>query len=110
MVRGKEVHVTLIGICEFYDVPYYEPNFLDDIDLTYFKDIDMDNIDIIWRHRNTRLAAMLQHRASMFQHSEQSNQKEQTTFSVATQPCYQALAHKLPSVLRHWPEGVATLT
>lgn len=44
MLRGKEVHVTFREICEFYDAPYYENNFLENTNLTNFKDINMDNI------------------------------------------------------------------
>ncbi|MBA0755156.1 hypothetical protein Gogos_020471 [Gossypium gossypioides] len=43
-VRGKEVLVTLRAICEFHNAPYYESNFLEEIDLEYFRDTNMDNI------------------------------------------------------------------
>ncbi|MBA0787303.1 hypothetical protein Gotri_024881 [Gossypium trilobum] len=44
MVMGKKMHVTPREICEFYNVPYYETDFLNNTNLTNFKDIDMDNI------------------------------------------------------------------
>lgn len=43
-VRGKAVRVTLGEICEFYNLPYYEYDFIDNTDLNYFKEIVMDNI------------------------------------------------------------------
>ncbi|MBA0670709.1 hypothetical protein Goklo_029767 [Gossypium klotzschianum] len=43
-IRGKEVHITHREICEFYNAPYYKYDFLNNIDLTCFKDIDMDKI------------------------------------------------------------------
>ncbi|KAH1057221.1 hypothetical protein J1N35_035286 [Gossypium stocksii] len=44
LVQGKEVQVTAIIICDFYHVPYYENNFIDETSLEYFRDMDMDNI------------------------------------------------------------------
>ncbi|MBA0643940.1 hypothetical protein Goklo_028182 [Gossypium klotzschianum] len=43
-VRGKEVRVTPRIIYDFYNAPYYEKDFIDETDLEYFRDIDMDNI------------------------------------------------------------------
>ncbi|KAG8489241.1 hypothetical protein CXB51_017257 [Gossypium anomalum] len=43
-VRGKDVSLTPRAICEFYDAPYYESDFLKNIDLINFNDIDMDSI------------------------------------------------------------------
>ncbi|MBA0878586.1 hypothetical protein Goshw_013236, partial [Gossypium schwendimanii] len=43
LVRGKEVRVTPRIICNFYNATYYENDFIDGIDLEYFRDIDMDN-------------------------------------------------------------------
>ncbi|MBA0679438.1 hypothetical protein Goari_011204 [Gossypium aridum] len=44
LVWGKEVQVTPRIICDFYNVPYYENDFIDETDLEYFRDIDMDSI------------------------------------------------------------------
>ncbi|MBA0555903.1 hypothetical protein Golob_026052 [Gossypium lobatum] len=43
-VWGKDVSFTLKAICEFYDAPYYEMNFLESTYLINFDDIDMDSI------------------------------------------------------------------
>ncbi|MBA0670514.1 hypothetical protein Goklo_025194 [Gossypium klotzschianum] len=43
-VRGKEVQVTPQIICDFYNAPYYEKDFIDETNLEYFWDISMDNI------------------------------------------------------------------
>ncbi|KAH1056920.1 hypothetical protein J1N35_034985 [Gossypium stocksii] len=43
-VRGKEVQVTPRMICDFYNAPYYEKYFIEEIDLEYFRDIDKDKI------------------------------------------------------------------
>ncbi|KAH1113990.1 hypothetical protein J1N35_007368, partial [Gossypium stocksii] len=43
-VQGKEVHLTPRIIYDFYNAPYYENNFINETDLKYFRDIDMDNI------------------------------------------------------------------
>ncbi|MBA0730646.1 hypothetical protein Golax_026020 [Gossypium laxum] len=47
LVRGKEVRVTPRIICDFYNIPYYENDFIDETDLEYFRDIVMDNIIIV---------------------------------------------------------------
>lgn len=39
-----EVCVTLQEIFELYDIPYYEDDFLDEIDLNTFQNIDMNDI------------------------------------------------------------------
>ncbi|MBA0880967.1 hypothetical protein Goshw_011411, partial [Gossypium schwendimanii] len=44
LVWGKEVRVTPRIICYFYNAPYYKNDFIDEIDLEYFQDIDMDSI------------------------------------------------------------------
>lgn len=44
-VRSNVVHVTPWEICDFYNVQYYETNFLDNTGLDTFNDIDMDDID-----------------------------------------------------------------
>ncbi|MBA0810985.1 hypothetical protein Gohar_002925 [Gossypium harknessii] len=44
MVRGKDVPFTPKTICEFYDAPYYGTNFLENIDLDKFEDINMKSI------------------------------------------------------------------
>ncbi|MBA0761458.1 hypothetical protein Gotri_024106 [Gossypium trilobum] len=44
LVRWKEVRVTPRIIYDFYNAPYYEKDFIDETDLEYFRDIDMDNI------------------------------------------------------------------
>ncbi|MBA0733151.1 hypothetical protein Gogos_017190 [Gossypium gossypioides] len=38
------VEVTPRIICDFYNSPCYEKDFIDEIDLEYFQDIDVDNI------------------------------------------------------------------
>ncbi|MBA0787723.1 hypothetical protein Gotri_026238 [Gossypium trilobum] len=43
-VRGKEVFVTLRTICEFYNAPYYEFNFVEESVLEHFGDINLYNI------------------------------------------------------------------
>ncbi|MBA0788916.1 hypothetical protein Gotri_026076 [Gossypium trilobum] len=35
-VRGKEIRVTPRIICDFYNAPYYEKDFIDETDLVYF--------------------------------------------------------------------------
>ncbi|KAH1107070.1 hypothetical protein J1N35_010838, partial [Gossypium stocksii] len=44
LVQGKEVRVIPRIICEFYNAPYYENDFINETDLEYFKDLDMDSI------------------------------------------------------------------
>ncbi|MBA0787372.1 hypothetical protein Gotri_027386 [Gossypium trilobum] len=44
LVRGKEVGITTRIICDFYNAPYYEKDFIDKTDIEYFQDIDMENI------------------------------------------------------------------
>lgn len=39
-VRGEEVPLTPREICEFYDVSYYENDFLDSTGLDRFRDMD----------------------------------------------------------------------
>ncbi|MBA0575335.1 hypothetical protein Golob_027798, partial [Gossypium lobatum] len=41
---GIEVNVTPRIICDYYDTPFYDQDFIDEIELEYFRDIDMDNI------------------------------------------------------------------
>ncbi|KAH1031759.1 hypothetical protein J1N35_043933 [Gossypium stocksii] len=36
--------IALRIICDFYNAPYNEKDFIDETDLEYFRDIDMDNI------------------------------------------------------------------
>ncbi|MBA0710916.1 hypothetical protein Golax_010168 [Gossypium laxum] len=43
-VWGKDVSFTPKAICEFYDAPYYEMNFLESTYLINFDNIDMDSI------------------------------------------------------------------
>ncbi|MBA0765354.1 hypothetical protein Gotri_014567 [Gossypium trilobum] len=43
-VRGKEVSITPRKICEFYDVPFYSKDFLNNIDLDKLEDIDMEDV------------------------------------------------------------------
>lgn len=42
--RGKELWVTPRVFCEFYNTPYYENEFLEESDLEYFSDNNMDNV------------------------------------------------------------------
>ncbi|MBA0797970.1 hypothetical protein Gohar_008612 [Gossypium harknessii] len=58
-VSGKEVRVTPREIYEFYYVPYYEYDFLGNTDLTYFKDMDMDNIERITRNNISDIEWMI---------------------------------------------------
>ncbi|MBA0613272.1 hypothetical protein Godav_013742 [Gossypium davidsonii] len=41
-VRGIKVKVTPRNICDFYNAPFYEQDFINEINLEYFRDIDMD--------------------------------------------------------------------
>ncbi|MBA0550641.1 hypothetical protein Golob_021575, partial [Gossypium lobatum] len=57
-VQGNELLITPRAICEFYNTPYYESNFLEESDLEYFRDINMDNFMNYltkgrgeWKHR-----------------------------------------------------------
>ncbi|MBA0637840.1 hypothetical protein Godav_022202 [Gossypium davidsonii] len=43
-VQGKEVLVTPRAISEFYNTPYYESDFLEENNLEYFRDINMDKV------------------------------------------------------------------
>ncbi|MBA0660713.1 hypothetical protein Goklo_012685 [Gossypium klotzschianum] len=43
-VRGIEVKVTLRIICDSFNASYYNEDFIDEINLEYFRNIDMDNI------------------------------------------------------------------
>ncbi|MBA0585656.1 hypothetical protein Gorai_016424 [Gossypium raimondii] len=43
-VWGKDVSFTPKAICEFYDAPYYETDFLESTYLLNFDDMDMDSI------------------------------------------------------------------
>ncbi|MBA0700964.1 hypothetical protein Goari_026891 [Gossypium aridum] len=43
-LRGVNVPVTEMSICQFYDVPYYYRDYLYKIDLKEFKNIDMEEI------------------------------------------------------------------
>ncbi|KAH1064100.1 hypothetical protein J1N35_029087, partial [Gossypium stocksii] len=43
-VKGKKVHVIPWEICEFYNAPYYEFEFVENSDLEYFRNINMYNI------------------------------------------------------------------
>ncbi|KAH1082542.1 hypothetical protein J1N35_022303, partial [Gossypium stocksii] len=44
LLQGIDVHGIPREICEFYNAPYYELNFVDNSDLEYYKNINMDNI------------------------------------------------------------------
>ncbi|KAK5775216.1 hypothetical protein PVK06_043086 [Gossypium arboreum] len=43
-VRGQHVLVMPHGICHFYDALFYASNFLDSIDLNFYRGTDMDAI------------------------------------------------------------------
>ncbi|MBA0791417.1 hypothetical protein Gohar_015996 [Gossypium harknessii] len=43
-VRGINVPVTKMGICQFYDAPYYYRNYLYKKDLNESKNIDTEEI------------------------------------------------------------------
>ncbi|MBA0817764.1 hypothetical protein Gohar_028120, partial [Gossypium harknessii] len=43
-VIAEEVLIAPREICEFYDVPSYEKDFLDNTDLIVFRDIGMDDV------------------------------------------------------------------
>ncbi|MBA0711147.1 hypothetical protein Golax_010365 [Gossypium laxum] len=43
-MRGEEVSITLKEICEFYDIPYYGKDFLNNTDLNTFEDIEMEDV------------------------------------------------------------------
>ncbi|MBA0783631.1 hypothetical protein Gotri_001319 [Gossypium trilobum] len=43
-VRGVNVLVTEISICQIYDAPYYYRNYLYKIDLKEFRNIDIEEI------------------------------------------------------------------
>ncbi|MBA0785823.1 hypothetical protein Gotri_027026 [Gossypium trilobum] len=43
-LRGVNVPVTEMSICQFYDVPYYYRDYLYKIDLKKYKNIDMEEI------------------------------------------------------------------
>lgn len=42
--KGEEVRVIPRNICEFYNALYYENDFVEEINLKYFKDINMNNV------------------------------------------------------------------
>ncbi|MBA0879828.1 hypothetical protein Goshw_029635, partial [Gossypium schwendimanii] len=44
LVRGQKVQVTPQIICYFYNALYHKNDFIDETNLEYFKDIDMDSI------------------------------------------------------------------
>ncbi|MBA0759778.1 hypothetical protein Gotri_022612 [Gossypium trilobum] len=44
LVRGKEVRITPQIVCDFYNAPYYENDFIDETDSEYFRGKDMDSI------------------------------------------------------------------
>lgn len=44
MVQVEEVPLSPREICEFYDIPYYEKDILDSIDLNTFESIDMEDV------------------------------------------------------------------
>ncbi|MBA0727731.1 hypothetical protein Golax_000696 [Gossypium laxum] len=46
VVRGVHVLVTERSICEFYDAPYYYPDYLYKTDLKEFKNVDTEDIPI----------------------------------------------------------------
>ncbi|KAH1098215.1 hypothetical protein J1N35_015136, partial [Gossypium stocksii] len=41
---GDKVQITPRIICDFYNAPFYDQDFIDETDLEYFREIDMDNI------------------------------------------------------------------
>ncbi|MBA0572172.1 hypothetical protein Golob_002530, partial [Gossypium lobatum] len=43
-VRGIELRVTTQFIFEFYNTSYYENNFVEESDLEYFRNINMDSV------------------------------------------------------------------
>ncbi|MFQ6624184.1 hypothetical protein Gotur_003343, partial [Gossypium turneri] len=72
-VRGKEVGVTPQIICDFYNAPYYEKDFIDETDLEHFRDVDMDNIVNFliegrgeWKYRSGTNVLVSFHQAIMF--------------------------------------------
>ncbi|MBA0820060.1 hypothetical protein Gohar_028263 [Gossypium harknessii] len=44
VVPGIEVKVTPRIICDYYNTPFYDQDLINEIELEYFRDIDMDNI------------------------------------------------------------------
>ncbi|MBA0711076.1 hypothetical protein Golax_010308, partial [Gossypium laxum] len=42
--RGEEVSITPKEICEFYNAPFYDKDFLSSIDLDKFENIDMKDV------------------------------------------------------------------
>ncbi|MBA0789647.1 hypothetical protein Gotri_028142 [Gossypium trilobum] len=57
LVCGKEVQVTPQIICDFYNAPHYEKDFINEIDLEYFRDIDRDNIIKEWNKHQKETTA-----------------------------------------------------
>ncbi|KAL1078387.1 hypothetical protein V6Z11_D10G156900 [Gossypium hirsutum] len=71
--RCLGVQVTPRIICDLYNVPYYENDFIDEIDLEYFRDIDMDNIINFltkgrgeWKYHASTNISVSFHQAIMF--------------------------------------------
>ncbi|KAK5845424.1 hypothetical protein PVK06_001608 [Gossypium arboreum] len=53
-VKGEEVPITPRDICEFYDTPFYEKDFLSSTDLNKFENIDMEDVIKYWtQYRGT---------------------------------------------------------
>lgn len=44
IVRVKEVPFSPKKICKFFDVPYYDSDYLENIDLMGYQDVDMETI------------------------------------------------------------------
>lgn len=44
IVRGEKVPISLTKICEFYNISYYEEDFVDSLDLDKFKNINMEDV------------------------------------------------------------------
>ncbi|MBA0608989.1 hypothetical protein Godav_021130 [Gossypium davidsonii] len=72
-LQGKELQVTPRIVCGFYNVPYYENDFIDETDLEYFWDIEMDNIINFfteemgeWKYRSSTNVLVSFHQAVMF--------------------------------------------
>ncbi|MBA0688614.1 hypothetical protein Goari_006387 [Gossypium aridum] len=72
LVRGKEVRVTPYIICDFYNAPYYKNDFIDETDLEYFRDIDLDSINFLtkgsgeWKYRTCINIPVSFHQGVMF--------------------------------------------
>ncbi|MBA0586938.1 hypothetical protein Gorai_000078 [Gossypium raimondii] len=78
---GQEVHVTPRKICDFYNALYYVSYFLNNTDLTHFKNIDMDTIVNYlingrgeWKHRSD---ALIQHHQQPEEEEEENVKDEE---------------------------------